>query len=763
MADFSTFSLSIKKVFLLLLFLITTILIKAQTKGLVTDINNQPIEAVNVLLVDQNLLLETNSEGIFFVDEKIENNSDIQFFKYGYSSQILKYNSSKKMKVVLKNLHVELDEVGIIETHNFLGNSRLTNIEKKSLKNNFLKYSSIVENITQLGGIDMISSGLGIQKIVVRGLSGMRVVTYLNGMQINNQQWANDHGIGFTDLGIGEVELIKGSSALRYGSEAIGGLLYFKDNPFIYNQKPIAYFSTKFDNSSFLNRSQFGVKLNKEGIYLNIDAENTISSDYRMPNGTYFYNSRFKQNSLKLSLGYRLGKWNNIFRIQLHNEKTGIPGHVCEGDPADENLNSLISADFDFETAFDVERPTQYINNKLFIYETSLLKENIKFDLFVGYYNNNLQEYEKVTVAAFDLDLENTLISPNIRYQNKDFTFNIGAQGSQIKNKNQIISRLVPDANSLNMGSYFILDYEKRNFGINIGLRYDNKNLELVDETADFENIDYKKTFNSTSYSAGIFYKLLDHHFRISYSGAYRAPHFSELFSNGVHHGTNRFEIGDAELGIEYANQLDFKYQWSNEHFGIVINPFSQYISDFISVIPTDSFHDYRTSTGAVIYYPIYNYIQYDLVNIRGVELNLHYHPHSLHNLHIEQSYSFLNTENKDDEFGLALVPANSIRNQILYDFQNTFFEKFKIDFISLSHLFKFKQNNHAEYENPTNSYNIFNLKLGIDLHEELASTIGVNNIFNTVYTPHTSRVRTIAGGIPHPGRSFNINLKYDF
>ena len=151
----------------------------------------------------------------------------------------------------------------------------------------------MVESITELSGVDMISSGLGIQKVVVRGLSGMRVVTYLNGMQINNQQWANDHGIGFTDLGISEVELIKGSSALRYGSEAIGGLLYFKDNPFVYNKKPKAYFSTKFDNSSFLNRSQFGVKLNKKGIYLNFDAENTISSDYRMPNGTYFYNSRF--------------------------------------------------------------------------------------------------------------------------------------------------------------------------------------------------------------------------------------------------------------------------------------------------------------------------------------------------------------------------------------------------------------------------------------------------------------------------------------
>ena len=107
----------------------------------------------------------------------------------------------------------------------------LINIEKKSLKDNFLNYSSMLENITNLSGVDMISSGTGIQKVVVRGLSGMRVVTFLNGMKINNQQWANDHGIGFTDLGLDAVELIKGSSALKFGSEAIGGVLYFKDDP----------------------------------------------------------------------------------------------------------------------------------------------------------------------------------------------------------------------------------------------------------------------------------------------------------------------------------------------------------------------------------------------------------------------------------------------------------------------------------------------------------------------------------------------------
>ena len=112
-----------KNIILLFLFLISTFLIKAQTNGLVIDQENLPIESANVLLVDQNLLLETNSEGIFTIDKNIEDNSNIQFFKFGYETKLFKYNSSEKIKIVLKKLHVELDEVGIIETHNFLGNS----------------------------------------------------------------------------------------------------------------------------------------------------------------------------------------------------------------------------------------------------------------------------------------------------------------------------------------------------------------------------------------------------------------------------------------------------------------------------------------------------------------------------------------------------------------------------------------------------------------------------------------------------------------
>ena len=723
----------------------------SQTKGQVIDSNNFPVKDVNVFLSDQNILLYSNNDGTFISKQDIPNNSYIHFYKFGYASKVIKYTSDQQFKVILEDLHINLDEVGVVESFSELGNTKLTNIEKKSLEDVFLKNNSMVESIAQLAGVDIVSSGLGIQKVVVRGLSGMRVVTYLNGMQINNQQWANDHGIGFTDLGLGEVELIKGSSALKYGSEAIGGLLYFKDSPFISSDKLKGFFATKFNNSSYLSSSQFGIKWNKNNFYFNLYGQYSLSSDYRLPNNTYLFNSRFNQKAFKFSVAHRYKKLQNIFMYQYHNEITGIPAHA-HVDPADVNISDITSSFLDLSTDFKATRPTQFINNQLFIYKLNYLNNNIKLSLHAGHFINTLQEYEKWSSPAFDLTISNTQITPNIRYKLDRLTFNLGSQISVLDNKNNEDLRLVPDASSLNIGPYFILDYEKNNFGYNSGIRYDYKSLKSEDNIS---NVIYDNEFSNTSFSTGVFYKFNDNVFRLTYSGAFRAPHFSELFSDGVHHGTNRYELGNQNLDIEYASQYEFKYQWSNEHFGFVLNPFLQNISDFISIVPTDSFNNS---------FRVYNYMQYNKVEIKGVEINLHYHPHQLHNLHFEQSYSFLQTINKDDQYGLALVPANSIKTNILFDFNE--YErlvKYKLDYFSLFHIYKFSQEYFAEYEELTKSYNLINLQLGLKFNDKLLCSIGLNNLFNKQYSPHTSRIRSVAGGIPNPGRSFNINLKYEF
>lgn len=726
----------------------------SQTKGVVLDANNKPLNEVNIFFLDQNILLFSNVDGEFVTELDIPNNSYISFYKDGYSSKTLKYQSGLELKIILDKLHIILDEVGVIESYSELGNSRLINIEKKSLSSQ--NSISMIDDIAELSGVDMISSGLGIQKVVVRGLSGMRVVTYLNGMQINNQQWANDHGIGFTDLGLSEVELIKGASALKYGAEAIGGLLYFKDAPFIANDKLKGFISTAFNNSSLLSNNKFGVKFNKKNLFFNLYGQYAISSDYRLPDNTYLFNSRFKQNAIKFSLGYRHKNWQNIFRGQIHTEVLGLPGHV-HGDPSKVNLTEITSSELNLNSDFNPTRPTQFVNNQLLIYETNYLINNFKFEFYAGHFINNLKEYEKWTRPTFDLDLSNTLLSPSIRYVSDKLTLQLGSQFVFQENKNNINDRLVPDASSYNLGPYVLVEYEKNSFGINTGMRYDYKRLISDDQVLD---VYYDNSFNSTSFSSGLYYRYIDHIFRMTFSGAYRSPHVSELFSDGVHHGTNRYEIGDQQLDIEYANQIDFKYQWSNDHLGFVLNPFIQHISDFISLDPVGSKE--MKSDSVISGYKVYNYIQYDKVEINGVEMNLHYHPHQLHNLHFEQSYSFLQARNKNSKYGLALVPANSIKNKIIFKF-NDYERLLKFDYFSIYHTYKFKQDSYAKYEELTESYNVINLQIGLKFSSKFHCSLGLNNIFNETYTPHISRVRGVAGGVPNPARSFNINLKYEF
>ena len=528
--------------------------INAQIKGVILDKDSVPIKNAEIVFPENDISIYTNSLGFFSLDIELSNGSDIYVYKKGYGSKRIKYNKNVELLVILEDLHIQIDEINIASNYNVLGNSKVTNIENKSIKNIFLNSNTLLESVSELSGVDIISSGLGIQKVVVRGLSGMRVVTYLNGMQINNQQWANDHGIGFTDLGLEKVELIKGSSALRYGSESIGGLLYFKDKPFIKSENLQGFVMSRYSNNSHLNKNQFGLNWNKKNLFFNIYGEYSISSDYKLPNEQLLYNSRFKKNSIKFSVSHKKDNLQNIFRYQLNNEKTGIPAHVCIGDPNNIPIQDLLSSSFNFNTDYEIKTPYQVVTNQLFTYETNLFTNNSQINLYVGHFRNNLLEYERVTTPAFDLLLSNSLINPNIKYFLKNSTLEIGSQFSMLRNKNNITDRLVPDASSINIGPYAIFNYELNNIGFNIGARYDYKTLKSKDNTTTSNmifNVDYDKSFSHPSFSSGFFYKINNHITRISYSGSYRAPHFSELFSRGVHHGTNRYEIGDVNLNIE--------------------------------------------------------------------------------------------------------------------------------------------------------------------------------------------------------------------
>jgi len=733
---------------LLVLFVLSMpLFLCAQISGNVYDENQQPIGEVDVFISDFNLLTQTDEKGFFQIEQDISLDAFIQFSKYGYANKVVRCIDNQDFTVVLKSLHVELDEIGIQEKKSILGNNEAINIEHKSLQGNFISSTSLVDNISQLPGLNSIGSGLGIQKIVIRGLSGLRVVTYLNGMRISNQEWANDHGIGFTDLGLYNVELIKGASSLKYGSDAVGGVIYFNDEPFIESVIPSGFVATKFDNGHTLFSNQFGVKLSRNNLYFNMYGEDSFSSDYRLPDNTYLFNSRFRNRAFKLSAARLGGKMQSIFRYQYNRDQLGIPAHVHGGDLTAISLESITLNSLDFSTDFDLTRPTQYINNHLIIFENKYFSNKVKYNFFAGYFINNLQEYDKWTVPAFDMDLSTTTLRLSADFALSSFDVSSGLQVQRQKNYNNIVSRLIPDSESNDISFYTTIDFDQNNFGFNSGVRLDYKQINCDD-------FNYSKLFSSLNSSIGLFYKKNAHLARITYSSSYRSPHLSELFSNGLHHGTMRYEVGNINLDIEKSYQFDLKYQWFNDHIGFVINPFIQLVNNFITINPTDSLHQ--------SIYRIYEYEQYNKIEMSGCEMNLHYHPHFLHNLHVEQSYSFVHAINRDNDAYLPLTPANKIKTRINLDLTD-YNLLFRLRQISVYHLYSFSQENVALYESSTNSYNVINMELLLNPAEDLSCNLSVNNLLNEEYVPHLSRIKEVSGGVPHPGRSFRISLKYDF
>ena len=85
------------------------------------------------------------------------------------------------------------------------------------------------------------------------------------------------------------------------------------------------------------------------------------------------------------------------------------------------------------------------------------------------------------------------------------------------------------------------------------------------------------------------------------------------------------------------------------------------------------------------------------------------------------------------------MVPANSIKSKVMFDF-NTYKSliKYKLNNISLYHIYKFEQNDFSEYERLTESYEVINLRLSLRFTSKFDVAFGVNNLLNEgIYTSY--------------------------
>ena len=629
---------------------------------------------------------------------------------------------------------------------------------KESLKNNVLKVNKLnfknlnntksinfSKSILEIPGVSIITTGPGISKPVIRGLSSNRIVVFNQYMRQENQQWGSEHGMGISGFGIESVELIKGPMSVLYGSDAIGGVLYV--NPGSYTSKDLeveieSYYNTNY--KGFTNN--LGVKGNLNNLSYIVQGSIVKNKDFETPKkkveSTYFENK-----DLKLGLGYESKKYISDFRSNYSKTKVGIP-HI-EGDHDDEG----------HDKEENEEEGYQDLMNSMVTWKNTFLFDNkSEFEIILGHSFNNRKEYgeheeeeeeeehdvdededhdEHLGEAHIDMDLNTTTVDVKYVFPKKDKSeFVIGTNLLFQENTNIGEEALIPDAKKSDLGLYGLTHIHTTSWDILIGLRTDFRNIKKTN---------FDKNFSSITSSLGFKRKLGEKGImRINFSNGYRAPNLSELFAQGVHHGTAQYEIGDKNLNVEKSFQTDFSLETFTSNYTFGLDIFYNKLSDYIYLNPTGN---------KIKGLQVYNYSQAD-ASLFGLELFLTKDT-SLEWLSYKTSLAFINGEKTNREY-LPLIPPITLKHSFNLNFDNNSFQ--------ISTLAKGKKQNLGQFETQTNSYLVMDISGSHELNllnNSIKLSWSANNLFDKEYYDHLSRLKNME--IYEMGRNISVGLNYNF
>src|SRR3546814_19139143 len=100
-------------------------------------------------------------------------------------------------------------------------------------------------------------------------------------------------------------------------------------------------------------------------------------------------------------------------------------------------------------------------------------------------------------------------------------------------------------------------DLIRDRYELEAGLRYDYKYLDALGYDRELRLYGGTRQFHNVSASlGGVWRPAPGWDFRSNLGIAWRPPSINELYSNGLHHGPDSYEIGDSTLGGEHG------YKW---------------------------------------------------------------------------------------------------------------------------------------------------------------------------------------------------------
>jgi iron complex outermembrane receptor protein len=780
-------------------------------KGHVKDKSGNPMEGAIVEIPDLKTGTVADSNGYYFLGNLPSGKYVVvaSMISYSKTSLSVSINGTTVQDFLVTESAIESKEVVIT------GQSKATEIKRSpvpvvAITNEFLRTnisSNIIDALKEVPGVATVTTGPNISKPFIRGLGYNRVLTLYDGMRIEGQQWGDEHGIEVDQYSVDRVELVKGPASLIYGSDALAGVVNLIPTPPPPDGRIRGNVTTEYQSNNNLAGGSAMLTGSHSGAYWLGRVSHKQAMDYGNPVDGKVYGTNFNETDANAAFGINR-KWGFAhLDLSLFNDLQAVP---------DGSRDSTTRQFTKQITEADTFRPT-VTNKDLHTYKLPTEHQHVQLYRFMSANNFHVLNGLLVVNAGFERSVrqeyshpENADI-PGLYLQLNTYTYDVkyhlgsmagwdvtaGINGMyQVNDPTKGTDFVIPAYRQLDLGPFAVF---KKNIGkmdIAGGVRYDSRTFHndalysTTDPVTGFNkyapsgsgngaNIPVfpsaNHTFSGTTFSLGstyVFSKELA--VKANVARGFRAPNIAEISANGVHPGTNIYQLGNPGLKPEFSLQEDLGLEFTLEHVSVSISVFNNDLSNYIYNSQLDS-----------VYVPGNQTFKFVAANARlyGGEASIDIHPHPLDWLHFENSISVVYAVNQggngikinDSNRYLPYIPPVHGISELRAAFKRpakwllNAYAKVQVAMYALQDRVYLANNT----ETPTPGYTLLNMGVGADITNKAGKVlfnVGIfgNNLADVAYQEHLSRLKYFEPypddprgrhGIYNMGRNFGLKV----
>ncbi len=761
----------------------------------------QPLAYASVLVEGTDDGAVTNEEGYFEITELCEKEYDLVVSYLGYKTVRHHHDFHHPfVEIFLAPEGLTLEGV-VVEAEaaptelNTVSSVRLSKEELESVAS-----ESFGDVAGQIAGVSTLSTGQNIVKPVIHGLHSNRILTINNGLRHEFQNWGSEHAPEIDPSLIDELEVIKGAATVRYGPDALGGVILIRP-PRMELSTPLQG-KVNLTGKSNGRSGEAAVELRKGfkrfsllggGAY--VKQGDLHAPDYQLTNTGKEERSYYG--------GFRLHPlpWLDLEGYYSHfDQELGILSGSVFGNLDD--LQRAIERDTPFYTqpfSYDLDPPKQRVSHDLVKGTLRLTGDRQALTVQYGYQFNHRQEFGVRRTDAPNIDLELVTQSVNADWRHPGigpFSGKLGFQWQKQANDNQPGTNTVPfipNFDSKQYGIYLIESFDIGDNTFEIGARFDNMEADITGREPD--NTIYRNTiqYRNLTATVGMIRPLGEYtSFRTNFGTAWRPPNVAELYRFGQHaffleYGLWRYTIDpkfdfiSTSEGILDQNDRpvpsEVGYKWINTYsinrpdFQAEFTGYVNYIKNYIYAKPGGLT---RTPRGYFVYF-IYD--QADAL-FWGIDASAEWRHSPKFISTLKGSYLWSQQLNPRDFFAGQPPPRLSYDLAFRPEFagleQNAFglsasytFEQFQHPrIISVEEFLYAGQEGIDRFRDDASDFDILPPPPGyflLDLswrasYRRLSWQVQVRNVSNQSYRNYTDRLRYFADDL---GRNFVLSLTY--